>query len=62
MKFLYILFQLKALLHGHSYSAHAMGCTAATKSIKNYKDQKKNPNLTPNGRALKEVSNFSLVK
>ncbi|XP_021755387.1 bifunctional dethiobiotin synthetase/7,8-diamino-pelargonic acid aminotransferase, mitochondrial-like [Chenopodium quinoa] len=53
--------KLKALLHGHSYSAHAMGCTAAAKSIKNYKDEKKNPNLTPDGRALKEIWDAELV-
>ncbi|KAA3485936.1 bifunctional dethiobiotin synthetase/7,8-diamino-pelargonic acid aminotransferase, mitochondrial [Gossypium australe] len=37
---------LKALLHGHSYSAHAMGCTAATKSIKWFKDPNTNLNIT----------------
>ncbi|KAL2928922.1 Bifunctional dethiobiotin synthetase/7 8-diamino-pelargonic acid aminotransferase mitochondrial [Bienertia sinuspersici] len=52
---------LKALLHGHSYSAHAMGCTAAAKSIKIYKDQKKNPNLTPEGRVLRELWDAKLV-
>ncbi|XVF34248.1 hypothetical protein REPUB_Repub18cG0043300 [Reevesia pubescens] len=38
--------KLKALLHGHSYSAHAMGCTAAAKSIKWLKDPMTNPNIT----------------
>lgn len=57
--FLYLTcLQLKALLHGHSYSAHAMGCAAASKSIKSYKDQQKNPNLIPDGRALNEVNIF----
>lgn len=53
--------KLKALLHGHSYSAHAMGCTAAAKSIQNFKDQKKNPNLTPDRRALREIWDEELV-
>ncbi|TYH36421.1 hypothetical protein ES332_D13G263800v1 [Gossypium tomentosum] len=38
--------KLKALLHGHSYSAHAMGCTAAAKSIKWFKDPYTNLNIT----------------
>ncbi|OMO91501.1 Aminotransferase class-III [Corchorus capsularis] len=38
--------KLKALLHGHSYSAHAMGCTAAAKSIKWFKDPMTNHNIT----------------
>ncbi|XP_017607474.1 bifunctional dethiobiotin synthetase/7,8-diamino-pelargonic acid aminotransferase, mitochondrial [Gossypium arboreum] len=38
--------KLKALLHGHSYSAHAMGCTAAAKSIKWFKDPNTNLNIT----------------
>ncbi|KAL2504959.1 Bifunctional dethiobiotin synthetase/7 [Abeliophyllum distichum] len=37
--------KLKALLHGHSYSAHAMGCMAAVKSIKWFKDCTTNVNL-----------------
>ncbi|KAE8711275.1 Bifunctional dethiobiotin synthetase/7,8-diamino-pelargonic acid aminotransferase [Hibiscus syriacus] len=38
--------KLKALLHGHSYSAHAMGCTAAARSIKWFKDPITNLNIT----------------
>ncbi|EOY31725.1 Adenosylmethionine-8-amino-7-oxononanoate transaminases [Theobroma cacao] len=38
--------KLKALLHGHSYSAHAMGCTAAAKSIIWFKDPTTNLNIT----------------
>ena len=49
------LFQLQALLHGHSYTAHAMGCTAAAKSIKWFKDTKTNFNLIFEGRLLGEV-------
>ncbi|XVF47724.1 hypothetical protein PTKIN_Ptkin03bG0133900 [Pterospermum kingtungense] len=37
--------KLKALLHGHSYSAHAMGCTAAAKSIRWFKDPMINLNI-----------------
>ncbi|GMP36462.1 hypothetical protein CsSME_00008577 [Camellia sinensis var. sinensis] len=46
---------LKALLHGHSYTAHAMGCTAAAKSIKWFKDTQTNFNLISEGRLLKET-------
>ncbi|KAG4962899.1 hypothetical protein JHK82_039579 [Glycine max] len=35
--------KLKALLHGHSYSAHAMGCAAGIKSIQWFKDPCSNP-------------------
>lgn len=53
--------KLKALLHGHSYSAHAMGCTAAAKSMKWFKDTKTNANLAPNGRVLRELWDKDLV-
>uniref|UniRef100_A0A9I9EDT4 Bifunctional dethiobiotin synthetase/7,8-diamino-pelargonic acid aminotransferase n=1 Tax=Cucumis melo TaxID=3656 RepID=A0A9I9EDT4_CUCME len=35
----------KALLHGHLYSAHALGCTVAVKSIKWFKDPQTNLNI-----------------
>ncbi|KAM7477033.1 hypothetical protein LguiB_024276 [Lonicera macranthoides] len=47
--------KLKALLHGHSYSAHAMGCTAAVKSIKWFKDPQTNLNLSSEGKLLREI-------
>lgn len=50
-----LLLQLKALLHGHSYSAHAMGCAAAVKSVKWFKDSKTNMNLISESRSLQEV-------
>lgn len=53
--------KLKALLHGHSYSAHAMGCTAAAKSIKWFKDTKTNANLASDRRILKELWDRDLV-
>ncbi|KAJ7979489.1 Bifunctional dethiobiotin synthetase/7,8-diamino-pelargonic acid aminotransferase, mitochondrial [Quillaja saponaria] len=53
--------KLKALLHGHSYSAHAMGCTAAAKSIKWFKDPSTNPNITSEGRLLRELWDEKLV-
>ena len=46
-------------MHGHSYSGHAVGCTAAVRSIMSFKDPKKNPNLPPEGRVLREVSGFN---
>lgn len=53
--------KLKALLHGHSYSAHAMGCAAAVKSIKWFKDCKTNMNLIPESRLLHELWDAELV-
>ncbi|PON97958.1 Aminotransferase class-III [Trema orientale] len=53
--------KLKALLHGHSYSAHALGCTAAAKSIKWFKDPQTNSNLDSEGRSLKELWDEELV-
>ncbi|KAF3452815.1 hypothetical protein FNV43_RR03248 [Rhamnella rubrinervis] len=53
--------KLKALLHGHSYSAHAMGCTAAAKSIKWFKDPQTNGNITSEGKLLKELWDEKLV-
>lgn len=51
--------QLKALLHGHSYSAHAMGCAAAVKSMKWFKDPRTNLNINSEGKLLREVFEFT---
>ncbi|KAH9622480.1 hypothetical protein KSS87_015243 [Heliosperma pusillum] len=53
--------KLKALLHGHSYSAHAMGCSAAVTAIQSFKDPKKNPNILPEGEVLRELWDAELV-
>ncbi|KAI3444139.1 hypothetical protein Pfo_000804 [Paulownia fortunei] len=53
--------KLQALLHGHSYSAHAMGCTAAVKSVKWFKDCKTNMNLISGSRLLQELWDAELV-
>ncbi|KAL2464309.1 Bifunctional dethiobiotin synthetase/7 [Forsythia ovata] len=53
--------KLKALLHGHSYSAHAMGCMAAVKSIKWFKDCTTNVNLIGESRLLQELWDSELV-
>ncbi|KAM2039774.1 hypothetical protein ACFX1T_013182 [Malus domestica] len=53
--------KLKALLHGHSYSAHAIGCTAAAKSIRWFKDSQRNPNITSKGSLLSELWDEKLV-
>ena len=37
--------KLKALLHGHSYTAHAIGCSAANTALDMYTDPACNPNL-----------------
>lgn len=36
--------KLKALLHGHSYTAHAIGCSAAVTALDMYTDPACNPN------------------
>ncbi|KAL3613916.1 Bifunctional dethiobiotin synthetase/7,8-diamino-pelargonic acid aminotransferase, mitochondrial [Castilleja foliolosa] len=53
--------KLKALLHGHSYSAHAMGCAAAVKSVKWFKDCKTNTNMIYESRLLRELWDEKLV-
>ena len=37
--------KLKALLHGHSYTAHAIGCSAANTALDMYTDPACNSNL-----------------
>ncbi|CAH9090085.1 unnamed protein product [Cuscuta europaea] len=54
--------KLEGLLHGHSYTAHALGCTAAVKSIRWFKDCKTNPNLACGGRLLKEMWDENIVR
>ncbi|BFI25775.1 bifunctional dethiobiotin synthetase / adenosylmethionine---8-amino-7-oxononanoate aminotransferase [Marchantia polymorpha subsp. ruderalis] len=46
------LSKLDALLHGHSYTAHAMGCATAVAALQYFKDPSKNTNLLPSGRLL----------
>lgn len=55
-------FQLKALLHGHSYTAHSIGCSAAVKSIQWFKNPQTNKNMLPGGKSLREVSLTALNK
>ncbi|KAF5183987.1 Adenosylmethionine-8-amino-7-oxononanoate aminotransferase [Thalictrum thalictroides] len=50
-----------ALLHGHSYSAHAMGCTAATKAIQWFKDPVRNRNINAEEKKLRELWDAKLV-
>ncbi|KAJ4709362.1 Bifunctional dethiobiotin synthetase/7,8-diamino-pelargonic acid aminotransferase, mitochondrial [Melia azedarach] len=54
--------KLKALLHGHSYSAHALGCAAAAKSMKWFKDPQTNLNIIPEQRLLRELWDSELVQ
>ncbi|KAI3904661.1 hypothetical protein MKW98_014841 [Papaver atlanticum] len=53
--------KLMALLHGHSYSAHAMGCTAAVKAIQWFKDPLTNLNITSEGRQMRELWDAELA-
>ncbi|KAJ0592034.1 putative dethiobiotin synthase, Adenosylmethionine--8-amino-7-oxononanoate transaminase [Helianthus annuus] len=54
--------KLNALLHGHSYSAHAVGCATACNSIKWFKDSQTNPNLVPGQNLLRELWDAELVR
>uniref|UniRef100_J3MRJ3 7,8-diamino-pelargonic acid aminotransferase n=2 Tax=Oryza brachyantha TaxID=4533 RepID=J3MRJ3_ORYBR len=53
--------KLTALLHGHSYTAHPMGCAAAVKAIQWYKDPSTNSNLDLDHMRLKELWDGALV-
>ncbi|XP_062196440.1 bifunctional dethiobiotin synthetase/7,8-diamino-pelargonic acid aminotransferase, mitochondrial [Phragmites australis] len=54
--------KLTALLHGHSYTAHAMGCSAAVKAIQWYRDPSTNSNLDFDHMRLKELWDCALVQ
>ncbi|KAL8223013.1 hypothetical protein R6Q57_020412 [Mikania cordata] len=54
--------KLNALLHGHSYSAHAVGCAAACNSVKWFKDSQTNPNIIPGQNLLTELWDAELVR
>ncbi|PKU71047.1 bifunctional dethiobiotin synthetase/7,8-diamino-pelargonic acid aminotransferase, mitochondrial isoform X1 [Dendrobium catenatum] len=53
--------KLIALLHGHSYSAHAMGCAAAVKSMQWFKDPTTNINIEHGEGKLKELWDMKFV-
>lgn len=53
--------KLTALLHGHSYTAHAMGCSAAVKAIQWFRDPSTNSNLDFDHMKLKELWDGTLV-
>ncbi|KAI5069010.1 hypothetical protein GOP47_0015311 [Adiantum capillus-veneris] len=53
--------KLLALLHGHSYSGHAIGCQAAVTSLQWLSDPKTNPNLVPSTNRLVEFWDPKLV-
>eukprot|EP00898_Chlorokybus_atmophyticus_P000065 jgi/Chlat1/1059/Chrsp110S08633 len=53
--------KLDALLHGHSYTAHAIGCQAAVTALKLYVDPRKNPNYNPASGTLRELWDTSLA-
>ncbi len=48
--------KLKALLHGHSYTAHAIGCSAAVTALDLYTDPACNPNLREPDQQTASVS------
>lgn len=47
--------KLLALLHGHSYSGHAIGCQAALTALQWLSNPKTNPNLVPTTMRLVEL-------
>lgn len=47
--------KLVALLHGHSYSGHAIGCQAAIASLQWFRDPARNPNLLACKKRLREL-------
>ena len=52
-----------ALLHGHSYSAHAIGCAAACASLDMFGDTTTNPNLLPGpAPRLRSLWDLALVE
>ncbi|XP_064945630.1 bifunctional dethiobiotin synthetase/7,8-diamino-pelargonic acid aminotransferase, mitochondrial isoform X2 [Musa acuminata AAA Group] len=53
--------KLLALLHGHSYSAHAVGCASAAKAIRWFKDPNTNANFDIERKMLKELWDVKLV-
>ncbi|KAM0931081.1 hypothetical protein ACQ4PT_000574 [Festuca glaucescens] len=53
--------KLTALLHGHSYTAHAMGCSAAVKAIQWFRDPSTNSNLYFDQMKLNELWDDTLV-
>ncbi|URD78165.1 Aminotransferase class-III [Musa troglodytarum] len=53
--------KLLALLHGHSYSAHAVGCASAAKAIQWFKDSNTNANFDIERKMLKELWDVKLV-
>jgi dethiobiotin synthetase/adenosylmethionine--8-amino-7-oxononanoate aminotransferase len=52
----------QALLHGHSYSAHAIGCAAACAALDAYADPTRNPNILPASGTLRELWPAALVR
>ncbi len=44
-----------ALLHGHSYSAHAVGCAAAVAALDALSDAQRNPNMLSHAPRLREL-------
>lgn len=50
--------KLKALLHGHSYTAHAIGCSAAVTALDLYT----NPNSNPNYVASSEHTSMPCIQ
>lgn len=53
--------KLLALLHGHSYSGHAIGCQAAVASLQFFCDPERNPNLLSCKQFLRELWDPDIV-
>lgn len=54
--------KLDALLHGHSYSGHPIGCSAAVLALERFGDERCNPNVIKGTRRLQELWDPALVE
>eukprot|EP00897_Mesotaenium_endlicherianum_P005913 jgi/Mesen1/534/ME000104S10626 len=54
--------KLDALLHGHSYTAHPVGCWAAVTALQSYQDPRLNPNFVPSQHRLRQLWDEALVE
>lgn len=52
----------EALLHGHSYTAHAIGCQAGVAALKSYTEPSLNPNYTGSDRLAEQWDPIQLVQ
>ncbi|GBG80321.1 hypothetical protein CBR_g30689 [Chara braunii] len=54
--------KIEALLHGHSYSAHPIGCSAAIEALSSFSNLVVNPNYVPDKHQLQELWDVELLR